>query len=282
LFKHRGLRWGGLLGGFVAALCVYGAIDWLTLGHPWQSVYTYYKVVVTQGAATSFGVAPWYYFIAKLVSFWGAALLPMVCLACLGARRMPLLGTLAAAVLFSHSLVPHKEYRFVYTGLMLLVLLAGIGCGEILNRLQFSARGALGCVLCFAITSAVLAAQPTYRSLLAKYQGEILSFGEIGADARACGVILWQEYWWQTPGYTGLHRDIPIFEAGSDVRLRRYEPGANYIVAASRLDSPGDFALARTFTRGAPVYLYHREGGCSREYLAERVLNPMPGTDPNP
>ena len=282
LFKHRGLLWGGLLAGFVAALCAYGAIDWLTLGHPWQSAYTYYDVAVIRGFATSFGVAPWYYFISKLVSFWGAALLPMVCLACLGARRMPLLGMLAAAVLLSHSLVPHKEYRFVYTGLMLLVLLAGIGCSDILNRLQFPARGALPCVLCFAITSAVLAAQPTFRSLLAKNQGEILSFGQIGADAGACGIILWQDYWWQTPGYTGLHRDIPIYEAGSDVRLRRYRNGANYIVAASPLDSPGDFTLARTFTRGAPVYLYHRAGGCSREYLSERVLNPMPGADPNP
>jgi phosphatidylinositol glycan class B len=284
LFKHRSLRWGGLLAGFAAAVCAYGAIDWLTLGHPWQSVFTYYDVNVNQGYANSFGAAPWHYFIGKMASFWGAALLPMVGLAWMGARRMPLLGILAASVLFSHSLVSHKEYRFVYPALVLLVLLAGIGISETLNRLQVRAPGALGCVLCFAITSAVLAVQPAFRSLLAKNQGEILSFGAIGADAGACGVILWQDYWWQTPGYTGLHRDIPIYQAGSDVRLRRYGPGANFIVAASHLDSPGEFALARTFTRGVPVYLYRRPGGCTREYLAERVLNPIrdAGFNPNP
>lgn len=282
LFKHRGLRWGGLLAGFAAALCTYGAIDWLTLGHPWQSVSTYYYFDVTQGVATASGVSPWYYYFAKLVSFWGAAFLPMLCLACLGARRMPLLGILAATILLLHSLVPHKEYRYIYPGLVLLVLLAGIGFSEILNRLQVPALGALGFVLCFAFTSAVLAAQPTFRALLAKNRGEILSFGKIGADAGACGVILWQDYWWQTPGYTGLHRDIPIYRAGSDVRLRKYQPGANYIVAASRLDSPGEFTLVRAFTQGAPVYLYHRAGGCSREYLAERILNPIPGDDSIP
>ena len=74
---------------------------------------------------------------------------------------MPLLGILAATILLSHSLVPHKEYRFVYPGLLLLVLLAGIGFGEVLNRLRFSARGALACVLGLAFTSAVLAVQPT-------------------------------------------------------------------------------------------------------------------------
>jgi hypothetical protein len=268
------------LAGFAAALCAYGAIDWLTLGHPWQSVYSYYQNQTSDWATLS-GVERWYYYFAKLVSLWSAALLPMLCLACLGARRMPLFLIMAVIVLIPHSMVYHKEYRYIYLAILLLVLLAGIGFSEILNRLQCTPRGALICVLGFAITSAVLAVQPTFRSLLAKSQGEILSFREVGADARACGVILWQDYWWQTPGYTGLHRDIPIYQAGSDVRLRRYQPGANYIVAASRLDSPGEFTLTRAFTPGTPVYLYHRAGGCSRDYLSERVLNPI-RADPNP
>lgn len=66
-----------------------GVLDWLTLGSPFQSIWLYVHLNITEGVAAQFGVAPWHRYIAWLRSTWEPLFLPILGLALLGAWRAP-------------------------------------------------------------------------------------------------------------------------------------------------------------------------------------------------
>ncbi len=90
------LTWRDLRGRFlplaVAATCSFlaaGALDWLTLGAPFQSIWLYVYLNIAEGVAAHFGVAPWHRYIAWLRSTWEPLFLPILGLALLDAWRAP-------------------------------------------------------------------------------------------------------------------------------------------------------------------------------------------------
>ena len=113
--------------GFIVALLLGGALDWITWGLPFQSVWKNVVVNVFEGKASQSGTAPWYHFFQHLPAVWQYATIPIVGLGLIGARRFPLLLMVALAVLVPHSVVAHKEYRFIYIAIALFVVLAAVG-----------------------------------------------------------------------------------------------------------------------------------------------------------
>ena len=114
-----------------------GALADIATGHVpllwiWRSI----AFNLVQDGSAMFGTQPPWWFATYQVQIWSWAALAIVPLALIGARRRPMLLAIALAVFIPHSLIAHKEYRFVILGTTTLVLLAAIGSVDVLDWLQ--------------------------------------------------------------------------------------------------------------------------------------------------
>src|SRR5688572_25516010 len=213
---------------------------------------------------------------------YGAALPIVVFLILYGTRKAPVLLVIAAAVLLPFHFVGHKEYRFVIAALPMLVLLMGIAASDLLTRLEMPpARSTLLLVIGgWLLAMIAVSFGDTYRPRWTRHGNHVLAFEEVGREPEACGIALVGIRWWQTPGYSGLGRDVPIYEIGRAGEAGRILRAANYVLQATKAEPPpAPYEQWREFTR--PVqYLYRRPGGCDPDPTAQVREPPgIPGVD---
>ena len=122
------------LGASAVLLPFSGVLDAITWGGAFQSIWLNFARNSLQGMATAIGTeGPAYY-----LNYLTIALLPlplMLGLAVVGATRFPALAIAALATLLMHSLLPHKEVRFIYLTLAALPILIGLGATSLLGQL---------------------------------------------------------------------------------------------------------------------------------------------------
>jgi hypothetical protein len=120
-FKPAKSNWlGGIAGGIIGIVSV-GVLDYLTWGHLFHSVKTYYQVNIVQGFLKQFGESPWYdYFVQLHDSLSPALAWPLFGSCMVGLYFMRRFHrydwlVLAPAIVFFvfHSAIGHKELRFV-------------------------------------------------------------------------------------------------------------------------------------------------------------------------
>jgi hypothetical protein len=255
-------RLAALALGAAPVVLVAGALDWATWGTPFHSYWTTVRVNVLEGRSRMYGVDPWYAYAGWLAGAWSWALAPALALAAVGARRRPAAAAAALAVLVVHSAIAHKEYRFVYPAVVLLVVLAAEGTAEAIawaaGRTRAPAAAlALAAALAWAGASlAVGAGRPEW------------SRGRSGVEATAlagagpiCGLALVGQHWAASGGYTWLHRDVPIYLPDDGEALAAAWPGFDVALV-----SPEYAGLLRGFRveRCWPeVCLARRAGGCA-------------------
>lgn len=262
LWRVRDARsvWVWLCLGFLAALLpIAGILDLLTLGLPFQSIWLNFVRNTLQGVASGNGTeGPFYYLAYLMTAFPG---LPVfLLLAAIGARRFPSLAIAAAGVFLLHSLVPHKEVRFIYLTLAASPILIGLGCADLLARLPRRAAWMTPAVLAgAAVLSAVMAFGPALGGRWAFTRGTVHVFLAAHRAQGLSGLKVMDMKPWMSGGYTYLHRDVPLtFDpplsevqpAGTTVPLRfRVERGGapvprrlgpfSHIIAEAAHRSPG-------------------------------------------
>ncbi len=128
--------WQWLFLGFTSVLLPFsGVLDAITWGAAFQSIWLNFARNTLDGVASVIGREG----VAWYVDYLVIALLPlplMLGLAGVGARRLPALAIAAAATLAMHSLVPHKEVRFIYLTIAAMPILIGVGAAEVLKALR--------------------------------------------------------------------------------------------------------------------------------------------------
>jgi GPI mannosyltransferase 3 len=213
------------LGGIVP-LCVLGIVDAFTWGFPFQSLWRY--VQLNAEISGSFGTSPFYMFALLVVVFWSAFAVLIGVLAVIGMRSLPLIGVTAAVIGLTFSLVGHKEPRFIYPAIPLVLTLAGIGSAEagamIARRLKASMSPqslGLGVAGLWIIVSIYLGGFGPFHSLWSAGTGVIAAFRVVDADPDACGVAVEPAVrWFESGGYVFLRPGIQL------VGLRRDGDGA--------------------------------------------------------
>lgn len=130
-------RWRmSVLAGAVPLL-ISGLLDWITWGEPFRSLWLNIYLNVFLGIAKNqFGASPISYFINMMGLDWLWTLPAMVILCWRGGRSLPVAGYSMIAIIITHSLIAHKEYRFIFPAIALAVPLAGVGLAEVLVYLQ--------------------------------------------------------------------------------------------------------------------------------------------------
>ena len=200
-----------MVAGIAVVVLVFGLVDTVTWSYPFHSYYEIIRQNIFHHRAAQFGTEPWYFFFSKLLSHTG----PMVLLAIVGVRRSPVLGWVCLAVVIPHVLIGHKEYRFIYPVLPIVLILASIGLIDISRFLNHALTLGLSEHVEMAIAgSVILACSLVLASLYpdwTKARGELEAFNRLSVDRDACGVAIRDVARNHVGGYTHLNRSIPIF-----------------------------------------------------------------------
>ena len=262
IFMLCGLQWRRYLwlsAGFAVPLLVLGVIDWITWGAPFYSVYVY-VLTNTSGMSAVFGVTPMSLYVALELHYWRLAAPLIILTVAVGAGRFPALAVVALVVAVTFSLVGHKEYRFIYPAIPLLLTLAGIGSAEIIARLphalarmasglrQAGSAGASVARLCERIAGAgggwhgaafvavwgLMSLQlGSVYELRERFQNDadtLHGFAMVNDDHGSCGVGI---DGYQKDGLitlTQLRRDLQFFEVDPD-HFAKEQHAFNYIFA---------------------------------------------------
>jgi hypothetical protein len=214
-YRTQPRHWQWLFLGATSVLLPFsGILDAITWGGAFQSIWLNFVRNSLQGIASAIGTqAPGYY-----LDYLAVALLPLplfLGLALVGATRCPSLAVAALATLVMHSLVPHKEVRFIYLTLAATPVLIGLGATHILGLLAVR-RGpgaiAIG-VPVFLAASAALSCFIATGPLSARWsfqRGMIHAFLSAHREPDLCGLQVRDIPSWQSGGYTYLNRDVPL------------------------------------------------------------------------
>jgi hypothetical protein len=250
LYCHGGIRqrWLPLLGGFIPVVLAQGALDDVTLGTPFQSIWYYVWINQASGVSTAFGVSPWYGYLADLRWQWSFALIPLAICVAAGARRQIRLLTIATSIILVFSCIPHKEMRFIFPAIPLLLTVAGTGSAIVGQRLREWLRwpvpdwllGVAG-LAGWAGLSLLASVNGSVRWSWIEGTGMVTAMHRVAADpqARALGIIP-SGYWALTGGYSHLRPGIRLVQF-SPPNVEGPVAGVDYVIAeeATTLDPYG-------------------------------------------
>ncbi|MBU2654542.1 glycosyltransferase family protein [Acidomonas methanolica] len=235
----------GLVLGAAIPVLGQGILDALTLGAPFRSVWTNFAINYLAHRADAYGVRSGGFYLGQMAAFWGAACLP-VGLGCYWAFRTQLrpgrllLAGVAAAILLSHSVIPHKEASFIYPALPLILVLAGTGLAQ---RWGGDVRLAAA-ILCSAGLVFVSGYWPHLHHRRGPYEASRMLY----AHRDACGFGQYGPafaQWSMTGGYTQLDRSAPFYYLTTPQQVAASERAFNYLLAqdVTLPSMPRDFAV---------------------------------------
>lgn len=278
-----------MLAGAGGVLALAGILDAVTLGAPLVSVWRYFVYNVYYGASSTFGVEAWNFYLLGELGVWGGAAATLLPLAAVGARRVPLLLAAAAVIFASHSAFAHKEYRFIYPAVLLVMISAGIGLAQVaswgeawLRDRGYRGRAAtlvgtavaLGwwCVVSLAVWTGPALADYRYRG-----HDELAAVSFVAHGPALCGLGLYGrdgKDWVDYGGYSYLHRSVPEYWPKDEAELARFAAGFDTLLYTKAPPEGSGFTLQRCFGK---VCVARRSAGC-----AALSMMPMPFPDPVP
>ena len=206
-------------------------------------------------------------------------------LAWFGSRSFAPLAIAGLANVVVHSLVAHKEYRYVLLSTAILLILAAIGTVSLVlkytvqgpnrTRAYFLAGGLWLCV------SVAIGTVGPGGSLWSVHSAELRLFQSLHRDPGVCGVAIFQHPWSETGGYSYLHRRIPIYvldKGTSPQKLHSSSPSFNRLIApAASPDKLGQFTRFDCEGTNGPLStrlcIYRRAGSCDQRAAADLEIN---------
>lgn len=270
-------RWGPFVcGGLIAA--VIGAASDLSVGiTPYSWAWVNVAMNVGQDQASRFGTAPPLDYLGQVWRhLW--PIMPLVLIGALfaGQRYRPLFYA-ALANIAAHSLIPHKEYRFIWISVLALLVLAAIGSargvGRWAQRRPVPPHPGIALALLIAgwAVASGLSAKANGGILASRVGGNLPRMANMAvADPGVCAIGLdYLDRLHVVPAL--LARPVPILltpapediAGGDPVLPRDLADGANALLLTAK---PGD-ARYRAVTcapfAGEEVCLYRRPGGCA-------------------
>lgn len=266
--RWRGVALGGLIGLSISASAdaAMGAVPFRWIGR---------NIVVNllQGKAASFGVQPPWWYATESWQLNGPGCVVLTALALIGARRYPVLFLSALTNLVVHSLIAHKEERFVFYSLSIVIVLAAIGSVDVWNgamqrlprRFGVSGRGSavlwlgLGWVG-WSVTSAASGSAASTWGVYGRAVGAWKHAGEV-PDNCGTGIYAIQDVPFASQAL--LSRDVPIFQYGEGERAAALRSRAyNVALTTRRLGAElRGFSLV-SCDRLDYFCVFRRPGGC--------------------
>lgn len=239
--------------------------------------------------AAEFGVTPAITYLYSFWMMWSVALVLLLFAIWQGWRHAPLLLATAVANIAFHSLIGHKEYRFIFLSVVLFIIIAALGSADWIQWLRANRawrRWALPVVAGgWALISGALAATGTMPDYWMRGTGAARLAAELRGDPALCGLALYNTPFHLLPGRDRLVGRSPLYalDAADPVASGDLAAAAQKAAPAfNRILSPRDSApdLPAGFSQrdcasvgGADVCIFTRSGGCDAAAAASFVLN---------
>jgi hypothetical protein len=295
--------WSRLIAGGVIALALYGLAD-LSVGRPpLAAVLEYARLGASfigtwagnalsreSAAAASAGSQPWHVLIDVLMLHWGSALPFLLLLIIAGARGNRVWLVAALAVFATYSLIPQREYRYVYPALACLMIPMGVGLQRVVDaveRLDLAPAGTAPrlAVLVLAFCSLLAARAPGMADEWRHGSVGLAALTDVGKGPALCGLGLSPDV--QVTflgGYTVLHRNVPIYDGVKDL-ARHAAYYSDILTARPRSDLPKSYTLVSCRNGGyadwsnatSSICHYRRSGTC----VAPDATGPTPIIPPS-
>jgi phosphatidylinositol glycan class B len=269
-----------LFAGGLAATAFGTVLDWLTLGYPLASLWRNVLYNVLDGVSSDFGTAPWNSYLLGELGLWGSGGLFLVLAAMLGARVLPVLLAAAAAIVAVHSGFAHKEYRFIYPAVLLIMVLAGLGIGQLTEwgaewlvrrGMKRHLAGAACAVLLLSYSGVLMLGvwtSPTMVQLRSRVHDNLLAISFAAKLPAICGVGLYGEQgrdWVMYGGYSYLHRPLPMYWPADQAELAATAPAFDTLLYSAAPPPALGFETAACF---GEICVARRHGGCVAQSMA--------------
>ncbi len=216
-----------LSGVFLLAALGLGLLDWATWGRPFQSALVNLSFNVVEGGGSLWGTADRTYYVQVLLRAMPLVTVVLLLGGALAARRALGLCLAVLAFLVLHSLVPHKEFRFILPVLPAWAALAGLGMDSASRFLEARSPRLAGLAVAPAFLAAALSAATFHRLTfgdLGAYEGvkpqqsAYQDFGDVnrlltraGQLPELCGLKVEAVHMAWAGGYTYFHKDAPLY-----------------------------------------------------------------------
>lgn len=212
-------RWSALALGAAPVVVLFGALDWLTWGAPFRSYLQAFRINLWGSVASQYGVKPPYWFLERIAATWSGAVPVLALLVARRLRRSLVWVGFSVVVILSHSLIPHKEYRFIFPALACLVVVAAMSSADLVEAVRAREHPGrhplLIAATCWMIISASLAVSPFFVGNWTRSRDEIRASFWLAGRPDLCGVALDNIRLVQFGGYAFLHRNVPIYTVGA-------------------------------------------------------------------
>jgi hypothetical protein len=279
-------RLAALAGGGSAALAGGALLDWLTLDYPFASIWRNLVYNGFQAVGSDISTAAWYLYLFGELGVWLSAAPFVLLLVGLGARRMPALSVAALVVIAVHSAIPHKEYRFIYPAVLLLMVLAAIGLAEAARwtamRLQrcglrpsaAAPAAALGLASVWAAGSYYVWSSGYIAELRQRDHDNLRAMSFVAqASPAPCGVGLYGgQAWDRFGGYSHLHRPVAMFWPEDAAELAAEAPAFDMLLYRAAPPPGLGFAPIRCF---GETCVARRPGRCQPRAMAATWYPPQ-------
>jgi len=270
--------WRTLIAGASVPVLALALLDWWTLGAPLQSVLLNFWLNIGMGFSDEAGTSSFAVVFALPLYVWGFAAIIVLVTMFFGARHLPFVFFVMLTIFVTHALIPHKEYRFIYPAIPLIMILSGLGTADLVSRLRIAHSAppsmrwtmAGGGLLIWSAVSLWIAESPVFHSPWTRARAHLAAFRFMSTMPELCGVGLYGVRWMVTPGQSGLPPSVPLYQS-SEPRLAHDAASFNFILARQRAPVPdGRYKRLDCFAgdesdRGTWIIhlcVWRRDGGC--------------------
>jgi hypothetical protein len=215
----------------------------------------------------------------------------LLCAIWRGWRHAPLLIVAAVVNLVFHSSIEHKEYRFIFLSIALLIIAAALGSadwGQMMREKPAWRPWALPVVaggwvlLSLGLAEATKPMQDNWM----RGTGTARLAAELRADPELCGLALYVTNFHFLPERArlvggspvyALHPKDPVAKGRLPVLAKKHEPAFNRILAPpdSASDLPADFSRRSCASVGddGVACIFARSGGCDAAAAGPFAIN---------
>jgi phosphatidylinositol glycan class B len=283
--SHLRARWLPMALGGLVPVVVFGATDWVAYGAPFHTYIEYVKVNLIQGLASDYGVQPIGWYFERLLVQWKYAAPILALFIVVRLRRSMIWIATATAIIASHSVIPHKEYRFILPAVACLVIVAAMGSSDLIEAAMrtFGRRSSryfvFGGVAFWIAVSAALAFTDPFVFEWFKTRGLIEATFVAAKTPNLCGLLLYDANWWDTGGYAYLHRNVPLY-VFDHFNAPAIKSTVGFDAVILRRKSLSEFAakfrVQQCFASlgNEDVCLMVREGPCTHDSELDALLTP--------
>ena len=261
--------WLPLIAGGLVALAIDAAANLAMGAVPFRWAVESVRINIVENRAAAYGLSPVTGYLGLFGLYWYVALVPLLPLAWLGAKRYPVLAWMAVAHLLFHSLIGHKEYRFILVTATLLVTLAAIGSADLLRRVprRGLASAAMAAMIAWAGVSAALGAG-NFRPNWSMEAGLADALERAGRPAKTCGLALYRPRATVAGSHALYRRETPIYRVATREAAARHAAAFDVVLTgpAHVRELPPAYRLEACASPGvtdAPSCVLRRAGGCS-------------------